>query len=304
MQRATLELTSPGGWRCRARRLTPLICTAGRGLAGGEIDAVQPVAGHQPGFVLALAVRPDVERHRVDLDAELADRVEHAVVRRRLLDQRADRGVDVVERGFLGALHRVGVGAGDDVRLLALVHVGVGELVRAVLRDLAVVDVDAEVGAVVAHHAQPVGHRVEVDGRQVVGQLVVGLVQLRLHGRLAGLHVDRVDAAVGADAHTACRRPDARRCRAPCRRRPRSSRSWSRPSCWCRRSRWCCRPYSAATSAACAAAALMQKRPPTRPEWYGICMDTLPWIRSRPIATTGGTGRRRRLDAGPPIKEM
>ena len=102
----------------------------------------------------------------VDLDAELADRVEHAVVRRRLLEQAADRGVDVVERGFLGALERVGVGAGDDVRLLALVHVGVGELVRAVGDDLAVVDVDAQVGAVVADDAQPVGHRVEVDRRR------------------------------------------------------------------------------------------------------------------------------------------
>src|ERR1043166_8525015 len=76
-------------------------------LAGREVNAEQPVAGHQPGFVLALTVRPDVERHHVDLDAELADRVECAVIRRRLLDQPADRDVDVVERGLLGALERV-----------------------------------------------------------------------------------------------------------------------------------------------------------------------------------------------------
>ena len=38
----------------------------GAGLAGREIDGVQRVADHQPGFVLAVAIRPDVEgRHDV-----------------------------------------------------------------------------------------------------------------------------------------------------------------------------------------------------------------------------------------------
>ena len=101
----------------------------------------------------ASRLRPDIERRDIDLDAELADRVERAVIRRRLLDQPADRGVDVVERGFLGTFDRIGIGAGDDIGLLTLVHVGVGELVRAVGGDLAAAvkgRVQAPIG-VVAH---------------------------------------------------------------------------------------------------------------------------------------------------------
>jgi len=100
-----------------------------RRLAGRKIDLMQRAAGEQPGGIAALAVRQDVEGHRArGRDAELADRVEHAVVRRCLLDQAGDGAVDIEQRRLLGALERVDVGAGDDVGLLALVHVAKARL--------------------------------------------------------------------------------------------------------------------------------------------------------------------------------
>ena len=179
-----------------------------------------------------------------------------AVVRRRLLDQRADRGVDVVERGLLGALERVGVGAGDDLRLLALVHVGVGELVVAVLGDLAVVDVDAQVGAVVAHQAQPVGRRIEVDRRP----------------RARRQHWSRAWTS-WSPCRSWCRPCRCRRRRRPhraCRRPGRTSMPSTLPSMpvmfqvfttffWLVSTiEMVLSPHSAATSAACAADAVMR----------------------------------------------
>src|SRR5262249_19278365 len=88
-------------------------------LAGLEIDRIERAAGDEPAVILVLAGRNDVERdgpaHR---HAERPHRVEHAVIGRRLGDQRPGRGVDIVKRRPLGALPRIGVGAGHTFGVL------------------------------------------------------------------------------------------------------------------------------------------------------------------------------------------
>ena len=104
-------------------------------------------------------------------------------------------------------------------------HVGLGEAQAAVLRHGAVVDVDAQIGAVGADHAQPVGDRVEVDrDRRGFRQRHA---ELRLLRRLAGGDVDRPDRCRRGRGRRACRRRGARRCRRACprRRTPSSSSS-------------------------------------------------------------------------------
>src|SRR5262249_23467291 len=156
-------------------------------------DAVEPVAGEQPGFVLR-AIGPDIERDHVTFHAMRTDSVEDAVVRRRLLDQGAGGGVDVVEAGFLRALHRVDVGAGGHLRHFALVDVRIGELQLPVFRHLAVVDVDAQVGSVAADQPHAVGNGIEVDRGPAADRQHD--LELRFQGGFAGRGVDRVDAAV------------------------------------------------------------------------------------------------------------
>src|SRR5262249_7590288 len=104
----------------------------------------------------------------------------------------------IVERRRLGALPRIGVGAGYDLRGLAGVGVAVLVFVRAVDGRLPVVDVDPQASAVGAHHPQPVGHWIEVDGSADAG--LERLRHLALHRGLAGVGIDGDDRAVAGDA--------------------------------------------------------------------------------------------------------
>src|SRR5262249_23802816 len=83
-------------------------------------------------------------------------------------------------------------------RGLAGVGVAVLVFVRAVDGRLAVVDVDPQAGAVGAHHPQPIGHRVEVDGGADAG--LERLRHLALHRGLAGFGIDGEDRAVAGNA--------------------------------------------------------------------------------------------------------
>ncbi len=170
------------------------------GLAAVEGHLVDAVVGGEPGRVGAVRRGRDVEGvHLGTGNAELADRFQRAVVGLRLLDQRADRGVDVVERRLLGLAEGVRVGGRYDRGLLAFVHVALLEGEADVLGHLAALDVDAQVGAVGAHEAQLVGHRIEIDDRprRLAGQLLVELGHL---ARLARRRVDGDDGAIYGDA--------------------------------------------------------------------------------------------------------
>src|SRR5690349_12743910 len=79
-----------GDVRDASRKLANGCC-----LAGFQIDLVERAAIREPCFVFAFALGDDVEGDRaVDLEAEFADRVQYAVVRGSLPQERADRGVD------------------------------------------------------------------------------------------------------------------------------------------------------------------------------------------------------------------
>src|SRR5262249_60191537 len=61
-------------------------------LAGLEIDRIERTAGDEPAVILVLAGRNDVERDGpADRHAERPHRVEHAIIGRRLGDQRPAR---------------------------------------------------------------------------------------------------------------------------------------------------------------------------------------------------------------------
>src|SRR5262249_18326552 len=122
------------------------------------------------------------------------DRLQGAGVRRVLDGQDVEGGVDVVERRRGGAGEVIGVGVAHDVGRLAEVGVagavGQGEVHDGVGRRVAGVDVDAEVLAGVADHAEPVDRGVEVDGelRAAEGERGAGL------GGRPGERVDDVNA--------------------------------------------------------------------------------------------------------------
>jgi hypothetical protein len=87
------------------------------------------------------------------------------------------------------------------------VHVGIGEFQLAVSRHLAVIHIGPQVGAVAADHPQPVGDRVEVDGRpDAFGD---GGLELGLARRLRGDRIDGHHGPVGDEAvEEAIRRAD------------------------------------------------------------------------------------------------
>src|ERR1041385_8685800 len=93
----------------------------------------------------------------VELDAERTDRVEDAVVRRCLRDQRTGRCIDIVERSRARLrIGRVRVGTRHHHRRFAGVGIAVLELECAVDSRLAVVDVDAQVHTFRGDDTQPV----------------------------------------------------------------------------------------------------------------------------------------------------
>ena len=114
--------------------------------------------------------------------------LQHAVVGRALQHQRAGAAVDMEQLGALGALGRVGVGAGRDHRLLAVVGVGGVVVQRLVDGGRAIVDIDAQALAVGGDDAQPVGGRVEVDDRARAQRHL-----LRQHAAGRGLAAHMVD---------------------------------------------------------------------------------------------------------------
>jgi len=164
-----------------------------------QIDRIESAVSDEPALVLVLAGRDDVEcngaAHR---HAQRSHRIEHAVIRRSLGHQHSGCGIDVVERRRLGALPRIGVGAGHDFGRLAGIGVAVLVLVRAVDHRFPVIDIDAQAGAVRSHHAQPIGHRVEIDGGADAG--LERLRHLALHRGLAGFGIDGDDRSIAGNA--------------------------------------------------------------------------------------------------------
>ncbi len=108
------------------------------------------------------------------------------------------RRVDVVERRLLGALHRVGVGAGHDLRRLALVHVGFREFQLP-----SFVTLPSSTLARRFMPSEPMIRRRSATGLKSTVAMAPARqhgVELGLHGGLAGCRVDRRHRAVGGEA--------------------------------------------------------------------------------------------------------
>ena len=135
-------------------------------LAARQVDRIQRAACDQIRGVLALGLVVDVH-HRIGQagNTHRAARLENAVIGRALQHQRAGAAVDMEQLGALGAFGRVGIGAGGNRGLLALVGVGGIVVQRLVDRCRAIVNIDAQALAIGADDAQPIGGRVEVDDR-------------------------------------------------------------------------------------------------------------------------------------------
>ena len=91
----------------------------------------------------------------VRLDAELADRTQHAIIGRRLLDQTTDRGIDIEQRrsSFAPSPNGTAQAPATMSGFSPLCICRVGIFAVAVLGNLAVLDIGAQAHAVSTHRA-------------------------------------------------------------------------------------------------------------------------------------------------------
>src|SRR5205085_11660237 len=174
-----------------------------RGCAGRQVNRIEGRDGvvrageRGEGRRIACNVEAD-ELARVD--AERADRVERAVVRRVLDNEPVETVINIVERRRGRAGEVVGVGRAGDVRRLALVWIAGSKTERAVgAYHRARVRVEAQVLTRVADEPDTINRRVEINAELCAAKGRRERCAADLRGR-ARLRVDRIEAARAAHA--------------------------------------------------------------------------------------------------------